>query len=175
MVSYNISISIPTIKHRKNSLVYILFVCSHALSPLSVPHKCKQIQAFLTSALLIANNFLIKVEGHFWFKRALERPVTITNYSILIYTYHDSLSNSVPYIPSQPALLGPITHSQSLPVPAGHVQITPSQVELLLQFAPVLQDSSELLKRTQVCKCASSSVVSDLKVQELKKISYVYI
>ena len=51
------------------------------------------------------------------------------------------------HIPSQPALMGPIAHSQTPPVSVCHVQQTPSQVELLLQIVPVLQDSLELLKR----------------------------
>ena len=59
---------------------------------------------------------------------------------------------------TQPALLGPIVHSQTLPAPVCHVQITPSQVELLLQFVPVLQDSSELLKKIQVINALVSHI-----------------
>ena len=71
----------------------------------------------------------------------------------------------MPYIPSQTALLGPIAHHQILPAPAGRVQQTPSQVELLLQFAPVLQDSSELLKRTQVLTALVSHVITSWYLQ----------
>ena len=65
----------------------------------------------------------------------------------------------MPYIPSQPALLVPIAHSQTLPVPVCPVQQTPSKVELLLQFAPVLQNSSELLKRIKALAVLVSHVI----------------
>ena len=60
---------------------------------------------------------------------------------------------------TQPALLGPIAHSQTLPGSVCHVQQTPSQVELLLQFVPVLQDSSELLKRIKALAALVSQII----------------
>ena len=65
----------------------------------------------------------------------------------------------MPYIPSQPALPGPIAHNQTLPVPAGHVPQTPSQVKLLLQLATAPTDSSELLRRMQVLAALVSHVI----------------
>ena len=75
----------------------------------------------------------------------------------------------MPYISSQPALLVPITHSQTLPVPVCPVQQTPSKVELLLQFVPVLQDSSELLKRTQVTNALVSYIIALLLLDYTSK------
>ena len=54
------------------------------------------------------------------------------------------------YYRSQPALLEPITHNPTLPAPVCHAQQTPTQMELVFYFVPVLQDSSELLRRMQV-------------------------
>ena len=59
---------------------------------------------------------------------------------------------------TQPALLGGIAQSQTLPAPVCNVQTTPSQLELLLQFAPVLHDSSELLMRMQVLAALVSHI-----------------
>ena len=73
----------------------------------------------------------------------------------------------MPYIPSQPAYLGPIAHSQTLPAPVCHVQQTPPQVELLLQFVPVLQDSSELLKRIKALAVLVSHVITSWYLQAI--------
>ena len=70
---------------------------------------------------------------------------------------------------TQPAYLGPIAHSQTLPAPVCHVQQTPPQVELLLQFVPVLQDSSELLKRTQVTNALVSYIIALLLLDYTSK------
>ena len=66
-------------------------------------------------------------------------------------------SEWIEYFLSQPALLRPIAHCQT-PAPAAHVHQTPSRVEWLLQFVPVLQDSSELLRRIQVLAALVSHI-----------------
>ena len=70
---------------------------------------------------------------------------------------------------SQFALLG--CTAQILLIPVCHVQLTQTQVELLLQFVPALQDTSELHRRVQIL----IALVCLLNVTRMLHKLYVYL
>jgi len=65
-----------------------------------------------------------------------------------INQYHGYFCQVIHFF-AQLALLGLIAHGQILLIPVCHVQLTQPQVELLLQLATALQDTSELQMMVQ--------------------------
>ena len=61
-------------------------------------------------------------------------------------------------LPDQLVLLGPTAHIQIVLIPVCHVQLTQPQVELLLQFAPALEDITELHRRVQILAALVSQI-----------------